>query len=74
MMPEDILVELEKLSENSEIRRSQIMEILKKYARIISVQDLMLATAYIRKDGEYIQEQYREKKRIIPMRQLTKLH
>ena len=61
MMPEDILVELEKLSENSEIRRSQIMEILKKYARIISVQDLMLATAYIRKDGEYIQEQYREK-------------
>ena len=47
MMPEDILVELEKLSENSEIRRSQIMEILKKYARIISVQDLMLATAYI---------------------------
>jgi uncharacterized protein (UPF0305 family) len=61
MMPEDILVELEKLSENTEIRRSQIMEILKKYARIISVQDLMLATAYIRKDGEYIQEQYREK-------------
>ena len=51
MMPEDILVELEKLSENTEIRKPQIMDILKRYARIISVNDLMLATAYIRKDG-----------------------
>ncbi|MBO6123101.1 MAG: DUF2115 domain-containing protein [Methanobrevibacter sp.] len=37
------------------------MEILKKYARIISVQDLMMATARMRKDGEYVQKNYREK-------------
>ena len=61
MKAEDILIELEKLSHNEEIRKSEIMEILKKYARIISVNDLMLATARMRKDGEYIQANYREK-------------
>ena len=61
MEPTDILNELEELSQKSEIKKSEIMDILKKYARIISVNDLMLATAYIRKDGEYIHEQYREK-------------
>jgi uncharacterized protein (UPF0305 family) len=61
MEPEDILVELKKLSPQSEIRKSEIMEILKKYARIISVNDLMLATAHMRKDGEYVHEKYREK-------------
>ena len=61
MDPEDILMELKKLSPQSEIRKSEIMEILKKYARIISVNDLMLATAHMRKDGEYIHEKYREK-------------
>ena len=40
MKAEDILIELEKLSHNEEIRKSEIMEILKKYARIISVNDL----------------------------------
>ncbi len=61
MHPEDILVELEKLSQNHEIKRSEIMIILKKYARIISVNDMMLATARMRKDGEYIHKNYREK-------------
>lgn len=61
MKAEDILIELEKLSHNEEIRKSEIMEILKKYARIISVNDLMLATARMRKDGEYVQASYREK-------------
>lgn len=61
MKVEDILIELKELSENCEIRRSELMEILKKYARIISVQDLMLATVRMRKDGEFVHANYREK-------------
>ena len=37
------------------------MELLKKYARIISVHDLMMATAHMRKDGEFVHANYREK-------------
>lgn len=61
MESEDILIELKQLSQNNKIKKSEIMEILKKYARIISVNDLMLATARMRKDGEYVQKNYREK-------------
>ena len=61
MTPEDILAELKKLSEKSEIKKSEIMTILKRYARIISVNDMMLATARMRKDGEYVHKNYREK-------------
>ena len=61
MEAEDILAELKKLSQQEEITKSEIMEILKKYARIISVNDLMLATAHMRKDGEYVHAKYREK-------------
>ena len=61
MESEDILMELEKLSENSQITKSELMEILKEYARIISVNDLMLATARMRKDGEFVHANYREK-------------
>jgi uncharacterized protein (UPF0305 family) len=61
MEAEDILTELKKLSPQEEITKSEIMEILKKYARIISVNDLMLATARMRKDGEYVHAKYREK-------------
>lgn len=61
MESEGILTELKKLSQNKVISKSEIMEILKKYARIISVNDLMLATARMRKDGEYVHANYREK-------------
>ena len=61
MESEDILIELAELSENTEITKDELMEILKRYARIISVQDLMMATARMRKDGEYVQKNYREK-------------
>ncbi|MEE0934376.1 MAG: DUF2115 domain-containing protein [Methanobrevibacter sp.] len=61
MTPKDILDELKKLSSQNKITKQELMEILKRYAAIISVQDLMLASAYIRKDGEYVQAQYREK-------------
>lgn len=61
MEAEDILIELKELSLKSNVSKDELMEILKKYARIISVQDLMMATARMRKDGEYVQKNYREK-------------
>ena len=52
-------MELEELSAKTEIEKDEIMDILKNYASIISVYDLMMATEYIRKDGEFIQAGYR---------------
>ena len=61
MESEDILAELKTLTPNEYITKIYLMEILKKYAGIISVYDLMLASARMRKDGEYVQKNYREK-------------
>lgn len=61
MEAEDILADLEKLSPQDEITTDELMEILKEYARIISVYDLMMATAHMRKDGEFVHANYREK-------------
>ena len=61
MEAEDILIELKELSAKDNVSKEELMEMLKKYARIISVQDLMMATARMRKDGEYVQKNYREK-------------
>lgn len=61
MQAEEILVELEELSQNDEITKDDLMIILKKYAGTISPFDLMLATARMRKDGEYVHASYREK-------------
>ena len=61
MQNEEILVELYRLSQKNSITKNELMKILKKYARTISVHDLMLATARMRKDGEFIHAQYREK-------------
>ena len=61
MKPEDILIDIKLLSQQETITKKELMKILKEYAATISVYDLMMATAYMRKDGEYIQSQYREK-------------
>lgn len=61
MESEDILAELKKLSPNDNITKKELMDILKKYAATISVYDLMLASSRMRKDGEYVQANYREK-------------
>jgi uncharacterized protein (UPF0305 family) len=61
MKPEDILIELKELSSKENIEKKELMVILKKYAAEISVYDLMLATSYIRKDGEFVHANYREK-------------
>lgn len=61
MDSEEILGELRQLSPQDEITKEELMRILKKYAAIISVYDLMMATAYMRKDGEFVHANYREK-------------
>ena len=61
MEAEDILVDLKKLSPQENVTTAELMDILKKYARIISVYDMMMATAHMRKDGEYVHANYREK-------------
>ena len=61
MESEDILVDLKELTPQKEITKNDLMKILKKYARIISVYDLMMASARMRKDGEFVHASYREK-------------
>ena len=61
MNSQDILVELKELSQKENIKRSELMAILKKYAHIVSVYDMMMATARMRKDGEFVHANYREK-------------
>lgn len=61
MESEHILFELKELSHQEKITKEELMDILKKYAGTISVYDLMMATAHMRKDGEFIHASYREK-------------
>lgn len=61
MNPEDIIAELKELSQKDQITTEELMGILQKYAATISVYDLMIASAHMRKDGEYVQANYREK-------------
>ena len=58
---EDIISELKTCLKKDEIRKNELLTILKRYARIISAYDLMLATSAMREDGKYVQAQYREK-------------
>lgn len=53
--------ELKELSPQERITKKELMDILKRYAGIISVYDLMMATAHMRKDGEFVHASYREK-------------
>lgn len=61
MDSEKILIELKELSPQDAITKTELMKILKKYAETISVYDLMIAAAQMRKDGEFVHAQYREK-------------
>lgn len=60
MESEDILTELKGLSSKDSIKKSELMGILKKYAHTISVYDLMELSERMRKEGEYLDEEYRE--------------
>ena len=61
MKSEDIFADLNAITSYDEIKKEDLMKILKKYSRIISPQDLMMATAVLREDGKYVQANYREK-------------
>ena len=61
MEAKDILDELKDMTKKDEITKNELMVILKKYARIISTYELMLASVRMRQDGQYVQSQYREK-------------
>lgn len=61
MESEDILIELKELSSQNNIKRSELMDILKKYARTITVYDLMRTSERMRKEGEYLHEDYCDK-------------
>ena len=60
MNPTDILLELRKLSEQDQITKSQLLTILKKYAHTISVYNIMQTSQRMRKEGEYLDEEYME--------------
>lgn len=55
-----ILIELKELSSQNTIKRSELLSILKKYARTITVYDLMRTSERMRKEGEYLNEDYRD--------------
>ena len=61
MDPKNILIELRKLSNQDIISKSQLLTLLKKYAHTITVYDIMKTTRRMRKEGEYLDEDYREK-------------
>ncbi|MCC7554479.1 MAG: DUF2115 domain-containing protein [Methanobacteriaceae archaeon] len=58
---EEVFRSFENLSKNNNILQNDLLNILKKFAKTISVFDLMIATAILKDDGKYVQVQYREK-------------
>ncbi len=61
MKATDIFNDLHNISLQNTITKSELLKILKKYCKIISPFDLMLATARMREEGKYVQANYREK-------------
>lgn len=61
MKATDIFKDLHNISLQNTITKSELLKILKKYCKIISPFDLMLATARMREEGKYVQANYREK-------------
>jgi len=55
-----IFNELRELENNEDISKSDILKIIKQYARRMRLYDEMIASAYLKKEGEYIQKSYRE--------------
>ena len=57
----DIFGDLHNISSQNIITKTELLNLLKKYCKIISPYDLMLATARMREEGKYVQANYREK-------------
>ncbi|MDO5848307.1 MAG: DUF2115 family protein [Methanobrevibacter sp.] len=60
MIDEAIFQDLKDLNHNEKISKKQLLHILKKYGKNISVYDLMLAAASMRKGVEFVQEEYQD--------------
>ena len=61
MKATDIFEDLQNISLQNTITKTELLNLLKKYCKIISPYDLMLATARMREEGKYVQANYREK-------------
>ena len=61
MNGEHIITDLKKLCESDSITKNELLDLLKRYAETISIYDQMMTTARLRKDGEYITSNYRDK-------------
>lgn len=61
MDAEDIITDLKCLCKYDCITKSELLDLLKRYAETISVYDQMMTTARLRKDGEFITANYRDK-------------
>lgn len=58
MQEEEIFLELQEISKNNEILKNDLVIILKKFSKTISVFDLMIATALLKDENKYVQVQY----------------
>jgi len=54
----EIFLELQKISKQKEISKNDLMVILKKFSKTISVFDLMIASALLKDENKYVQVQY----------------
>jgi uncharacterized protein (UPF0305 family) len=61
MKATDIFEDLHNISLQNTITKTELLNLLKKYCKVISPFDLMLATARMREEGKYVQANYREK-------------
>ena len=61
MKAANIFHDLRNISSKDIITKNELLKLLKKYCKIISPYDLMLATARMREEGKYVQANYREK-------------
>ncbi|WP_409200885.1 DUF2115 domain-containing protein [Methanobrevibacter sp. DSM 116169] len=57
---DEIFTDLENLSKKKSILQEDLLKVLKKYSKTISVFDLMNASTLLKEDGKYIQVQYRD--------------
>jgi len=58
---EHIITDLKDLCESDSITKNELLDLLKRYVQTISVYDQMMTTARLRKDGEFITTNYRDK-------------
>ena len=61
MKAANIFHDLRNISSKDIITKTELLKLLKKYCKIISPYDLMLATSRMREEGKYVQANYREK-------------